>query len=299
MKTPLKKTFLSYLAILGAATASTGSLSAIQPANPWEPVHQVRIDVHATGAPIQSTMYGVFFEDINFGADGGVYAELIKNRSFEFDNPLAGWLPFGDVSIRTQSPCFDRNPHYARLIYDKQVTGTGLVNEGFKGIGVKGGESYDFSFYARSLATTPVTLRIQLVGKDNVPFDTREIEVSGKKWDKYTTTFSPQKTEALGRLRIQVLTPGTVDLEHISLFPQKTFNNRPNELRADLAQALKDLKPGVFRFPGGCIVEGTTLETRYQWKNTIGPVENRPTNVNRWNYTFDHKIFRTISNLTD
>ena len=86
-------------------------------------------------------------------------------------------------------------------------------------------------------------------------------------------------------------TAGTLDLEHISLFPEKTFNNRTNGLRRDLAQALKDLKPGIFRFPGGCIVEGTTIATRYQWKNTVGPVENRPINISRWNYTFPHKKF--------
>ena len=119
----------------------------------------------------------------------------------------------------------------------------------------------------------------------------KEIEVSGKEWKKYTVVLTPGATEARSRLRITMVTKGIVDLEHISLFPQKTFNNRPNGMRADLAQALKELKPGVFRFPGGCIVEGTNKATRYQWKNTVGPVENRPININRWNYTFSHKKF--------
>ena len=101
--------------------------------------NEFKIDVQQTGAPIQSTMYGIFFEDINFGADGGLYAELIKNRSFEFENPFGGWVPFGNVTVQTKSPCFDKNPHYVRLSYNKELTGTGLDNEGFKGIGIKAG----------------------------------------------------------------------------------------------------------------------------------------------------------------
>ena len=253
--------------------------------------NEFKIDVQKTGAPIQSTMYGIFFEDINFGADGGLYAELIKNRSFEFENPFGGWMPFGNVSVQTKNPCFDRNPHYVHLSYEKELTGTGLDNEGFKGIGIREGEKYDFSLYARTQSGMPVKLRINLVDSRNDLYEQKEIEVSGKEWKKYTVVLTPGVTEARSRLRITMATKGTVDLEHISLFPQKTFNNRPNGMRADLAQALKDLKPGVFRFPGGCIVEGTNKATRYQWKNTIGPVENRPININRWNYTFSHKKF--------
>ena len=217
--------------------------------------NEFKIDVQKTGAPIQSTMYGIFFEDINFGADGGLYAELIKNRSFEFENPFGGWMPFGNVSVQTKNPCFDRNPHYVRLSYEKELTGTGLDNEGFKGIGIREGEKYDFSLYARTQSGMPVKLRINLVDSRNDLYEQKEIEVSGKEWKKYTVVLTPGVTEARSRLRITMATKGTVDLEHISLFPQKTFNNRPNGMRADLAQALKDLKPGVFRFPGGCIVE--------------------------------------------
>ena len=252
--------------------------------------NEFKIDVQKTGAPIQSTMYGIFFEDINYGADGGLYAELVKNRSFEFENPFGGWTPFGNVSVQTQKPCFDRNPHYVRLSYEKELTGTGLDNEGFNGI--REGEKYDFSLYARTRSgDAPVKLRINLVDSRNDLYEQKEIEVSGKEWKKYTVVLTPGATEARSRLRITMVTKGIVDLEHISLFPQKTFNNRPNGMRADLAQALKELKPGVFRFPGGCIVEGTNKATRYQWKNTVGPVENRPININRWNYTFSHKKF--------
>lgn len=282
MKLKMHKSLALFLLSLGA----TGIM-----AQAGDPLYEVNVGVDKPGSPIQSTMYGIFFEDINFGADGGLYAELVKNRSFEFEDPLGGWTPFGKVTILTKDPCFDRNPHYARLTYSKEITGTGLDNEGFKGIGVKAGEKYNFSVYARTQEKTPVRLRINLVNPDNDIFETKEIEVSGKNWEKVGVTLEPRSTEAKARLRITMITPGTIDLEHISLFPAKTFNNRSNGMRVDLAQALKDLKPGVFRFPGGCIVEGTTIDTRYQWKNTVGPVENRPTNINRWNYTFAHKKF--------
>ena len=109
----------------------------------------------------------IFFEDINFGADGGLYAELIKNRSFEFESPWGGWEPFGDVSIAEKNPCFNKNPHYAHLTYTGQITGTGLENEGFKGIGIKADENYDFSLYARTETNNPIKLRIELVNRDN------------------------------------------------------------------------------------------------------------------------------------
>lgn len=270
-----------------------GGVLTVLSAQAQNPVYDLRVDAKKTGSPIQSSMYGVFFEDINFGADGGLYAELIKNRSFEFENPFGGWTPFGDVTIQTKNPCFDKNPHYARLVHRNLITGTGLDNEGFKGIGVKAGEKYDFSVYARTIdkKAAPINIRVELVNPENNIFETQRIEIQGNDWKKYQIALTPKTTVAKARLRITMETAGTIDLEHISLFPQKTFMNRPNGMREDLAQALKDLKPGVFRFPGGCIVEGTTVETRYQWKNTVGAVENRPININRWNYTFPHKKF--------
>lgn len=249
------------------------------------------VDAKQTISPIQSTMYGVFFEDINFGADGGLYAELIKNRSFEFDYPFSGWSPFGNVSIETKEPCFDKNPHYVRLSYMKELTGTGLENEGFRGIGIKGGEKYDLSLYARTEEQSPMKIKIELVSSKNDIYETKEISISSKGWKKYEVVLEPGITDERSKIRLTLMSCGIVDFEHISLFPQKTFMNRENGMRADLAQALKDLHPGVFRFPGGCIVEGNNLATRYQWKHTIGPVENRLGILNRWNYTFSYKKF--------
>ncbi|MCI7782404.1 MAG: alpha-L-arabinofuranosidase, partial [Parabacteroides sp.] len=250
---------------------------------------EVRAD--QPGASIPSTMYGIFFEDINFGADGGLYAELVKNRSFEFEQPLMGWTPFGSVEVRSDKPCFDRNPHYVRLTEVGQITHAGLENEGFRGMGIQADEPYDLTFYGRVVKGDELTLRVELVSASNDIIETQRITLAESSWKHYQLALLSKTTEPEARLRLTMETKGTLDLEHVSLFPRHTFNNRPNGLRADLAEALKALKPGVFRFPGGCIVEGTTIETRYQWKNTVGPVENRPLNINRWNYTFPHKKF--------
>ncbi|MFV0591585.1 MAG: alpha-L-arabinofuranosidase C-terminal domain-containing protein [Draconibacterium sp.] len=248
------------------------------------------IDISKPGAAIQPDMYGVFFEDINFGADGGLYAELVKNRSFEFDQPFVGWVPFGDVKVLDESPCFDRNPHYVRLNEKGLRRVTGLENTGFTGMGFKQNDSYRFSFFARSLDGAEKKFRIELVSNNNT-IGKGNLSVAGSDWEKYECTIKSAETAPRGKIRLVLETAGEVDLDHISLFPAETWKNRENGLRKDLVEALYDLNPGVFRFPGGCIIEGNTLETRYQWKNSIGPVENRPLNENRWNYTFEHRFF--------
>ena len=272
------KRFLFFLMIVGAL-----SVQAQQ--------HVMTVDVSKPTAKIQPEMYGIFFEDINFGADGGLYAELVKNRSFEFPQPFVGWVPFGNVTVQDANPCFDRNPHYVRVVNDGRLLRAGLDNEGYRGIGVKQGEEYRFSVYARTPDAKPMKLSIELVNSNAQNLLKKEIEVSGNNWQKLTAVLKSPFTDAHARLRIVLETRGTVDMDHISLFPVNTWKGRENGLRADLAQALYDLNPGIFRFPGGCIIEGNSLETRYQWKNSVGPVENRPLNENRWNYTFKHKAF--------
>ncbi|MCE4566619.1 carbohydrate binding domain-containing protein [Maribellus sp. CM-23] len=249
------------------------------------------VDLLQPGATIAPDMYGVFFEDINFGADGGLYAELVKNRSFEFDQPFVGWLPFGDVSIKNENPCFNRNPHYVRMNETGLRRGTGLENEGFRRIGFRENAAYNFSFYARSLDGGQKKFKIELVSSKEEIIGREEVLVEGEEWKRYSVSLTAGETDAKGKLRLVLETPGIVDLDHISLFPAETWKNRENGLRKDLVEALYDLKPGVFRFPGGCIIEGNTLETRYQWKNSVGAVENRPLNENRWNYTFKHRFF--------
>ena len=257
--------------------------------------HVLDVNTKKLGAPVQPTMYGIFFEDINYAADGGLYAELVKNRSFEFPNAFTGWDISGKVQLMNDGP-FERNPHYVRLApsghSDKH---TMIENHGFFGMGVKGGAEYRFSVWARVPDGGKAKLWIDLVDnatmEDDQKLGNAGIEVSGKEWKKYTATLKPKRTFAKAHLRVWGDNKVTTDLEHVSLFPADTWKGRENGMRKDLAQALFDMHPGVFRFPGGCIVEGTDLETRYQWKNTVGPVENRPLNENRWHYTFTNRYF--------
>lgn len=258
--------------------------------------NELVIQTKKLGAEIQPTMYGLFFEDINYGADGGLYAELVKNRSFEFPQNLMGWKTFGHVTLKDDGP-FERNPHYVRLAYPgHDHKRTGLENEGFFGIGVKAGEEYRFSVWARlPEGASSEKIRIEMVkpntNAERHAFASEELTIDSKEWKKYQVILKPTQTEDKSILRIFLASKGTIDLEHVSLFPVDTWKGHENGLRKDLAQALYDIKPGVFRFPGGCIVEGTDLNTRYDWKKTVGPVENRPLNENRWHYTFQHRFF--------
>lgn len=268
---------------------STGTLLPAQ-------TNQLVMQANKPGAEVQHTMYGLFFEDINYAADGGLYAELVKNRSFEFPQHLMGWKTFGKVSLKDDGP-FEKNPHYVRLAYSghphKQ---TGLDNEGFFGIGVEQGKEYRFSVWARTPESDePGKIRIELANTRSMgeyqALAAEELTVNSKEWKKYQIVLKPGTTEPKAVLRIFLTSPQTIDLEHVSLFPVDTWQGHENGLRKDLAQALADLKPGIFRFPGGCIVEGTDLATRYNWKNSVGQVENRPLNENRWQYTFSHRFF--------
>ena len=249
---------------------------------------QLTVQTKKMGAPIQPTMYGIFFEDINFGADGGLYAEMVENRSFEFPQRLMGWNTYGNVEVKDNAPAFERNPHYVALGDSGHIEKrTGLENRGFFGMGLKQGMKYDFSVYARQNGDGPARIRVELVGSDNQIINQQRININGKDWKKYTATLTSNRTDAKGLMRIFLETAKGADLDHVSLFPQDNWNH----LRADLVKDLKDLNPGIFRFPGGCIVEGTDLASRYQWKNSVGPAENRPLNENRWNYTFAHRLY--------
>ncbi|MDO4931447.1 MAG: alpha-L-arabinofuranosidase C-terminal domain-containing protein [Prevotellaceae bacterium] len=283
-----KKLFLSALA-LAATLCDANALT-----------NEMTVQANKPGAQVQSTMYGIFFEDINYAADGGLYAEMVKNRSFEFPQNLMGWRTFGNVQLKDDGP-FDKNPHYVRLSYAGHAhKHTGIENEGFFGVATKKDAAYRFSVWARCPEGGKSVLQVQFVDNatmgENQCYSEGFVEVEGKEWKKYTLEIVAKKTMPKASLRIFLRAPkgkgiNTTDLEHVSLFPKDTWKGRENGMRKDLAQALADLKPGVFRFPGGCIVEGTDLETRYQWKNTVGPVENRPLNENRWEYTFAHRFY--------
>ncbi len=277
-----------YKGLLAVLALAAGSALQAQ-------TNELVIQAGKPGAEIQPTMYGLFFEDINYAADGGLYAELVKNRSFEFPQHFMGWKTFGKVSLKDDGP-FERNPHYVRLAYaghpHKQ---TGLDNEGFFGIGIKKGAEYRFSVWARVAEGEPAKIRVELADTKSMgeqqAFATADVTVDSREWKKYQVILKPEVTNPKAILRIFLASRQTVDLEHISLFPVDTWQGHENGLRKDLAQALADIKPGVFRFPGGCIVEGTDIASRYDWKKSVGMVENRPLNENRWQYTFPHRFF--------
>ena len=262
----------------------------------------ITVNTRRVGAPIQPTMWGLFFEDINHGADGGLYAELVKNRSFEFrPNHYTGWDVFGNVELLSDGP-FERNPHYVRLRgRGHSEKWTGLQNEGFFGIGLHENAEYRFSVWARVAEGDTATLIVQFIdqhsGEERQQFAEQNIVINSKEWRQYEVVIRSPRTIAKAQLRLflsdkesrSVVDSTALDLEHISLFPVDTWRGERNGLRRDLVEALQDMQPGIFRFPGGCVVEGADLATRYQWKNTIGPVENRPINENRWESTFTYR----------
>lgn len=256
--------------------------------------HTFDVNTKKVGAAVQPTMYGIFFEDINYAADGGLYGELVKNRSFEFPDALMGWKAFGKFEVKNDGP-FERCPHYVVLNYSgHNDTATGLQNEGYFGIGIEKDEEYRFSVWAKTVsgdANVEVSLVDESTMEEHQEFATAELKVSGNEWKKYELILKSSKTVQKANLRLLLKGKNGVALEHVSLFPKHTFKDRENGMRRDLAQALYDLHPGVFRFPGGCIVEGSSLDQRYQWKSSIGPVENRPLNGNRWLSTFNYRLF--------
>jgi len=258
----------------------------------------LEVDITNTIAKIQPTMYGAFFEDINFAADGGLYAEMIKNRSFEFDTPLMGWeQPNSDThSFNTESGIATTikalenkvNPSFCRVLI-KNDQGFEIINTGFRGMGIKKDARYNLSLKATNHSGAIKKIIIQFINKDNEVLGETNIIPTSNDWKSYSTSFIATQTEAKAKLKITFEGIGTIDLDMISLFPEDTWKNRKNGLRKDIVQLLYDMKPGFLRFPGGCIVEGRTLAQRYQWKKTVGDVDKRETLINRWNTEFSHK----------
>lgn len=258
----------------------------------------LEVNTAKTITKIQPTMYGVFFEDINFAADGGLYAEMIKNRSFEFENPLMGWnQPNSDrhsfnkqSGIATTVKVLENktNPNFCRVIIN-DGKGYELINEGFRGMGIKKDAKYNLSLKAANHDGAIKKINIQFIDKDKKILGETSIVPTANDWQNYTAQFTASQTEAKAKLKITFEGTGTIDLDMISLFPDDTWNHRKNGLRKDIVQLLYDMKPGFLRFPGGCIVEGRTLAQRYQWKKTVGDVDKRETLINRWNTEFDHK----------
>lgn len=264
--------------------------------SPSKMENTIVVKVNQPIAEVQPTMWGVFFEDINMGADGGIYAELVKNRSFEFYKPMMGWkveqrkFNEGSVLVVNRQGTNPANPRFIRVTAKQAAKGDlGLHNEGFRGMGIKKDLRYDFSMMYR-LPSGNIRLHIELVNAKNEVIGSASLsprQCTG--WEKQDVNFMAAAVEPKATLQLWFEGDGAIDLDMISLFPTDTWKNRPGGMRADMIQLLADMKPGFIRFPGGCIVEGHDLSVRYQWKKTIGPIEERQTIVNRWNTEFAHR----------
>lgn len=258
----------------------------------------LEVDLTKSIAKIQPTMYGIFFEDINFAADGGLYAEMVKNRTFGFDAPLMGWLQPNsnvhsfnkDSGIATPMRTSENknNPDFCRIIINNDK-GYQIINEGFRGMGIKKDAKYNLTLKAANHDNAIKKIIIQFIDANKKVLGETSIVPLSTNWKDYSAEIIATATEAKAQLKITFEGTGTIDLDMISLFPQDTWKNRKNGLRKDIVQLLYDLKPGFLRFPGGCIVEGKTLENRYQWKKTVGDVADRETMINRWNVEFKNK----------
>lgn len=257
----------------------------------------ITVKANEVKASIQPTMWGIFFEDINQGADGGLYAELVKNRSFEFSRPLMGWTvrgkqyKEGDALVINRKEENSANPRFIRISARNAAKGDlFMLNEGFHGMGIKQGLRYDFSVMYRQ-RTPGIKIHVGLVNSANQSIgDTVLAPSAGDTlWHKQAISFHASATELKAKMNMWFEGSGIIDLDMISLFPSDTWKNRPGGMRADMVQLLADMKPGFIRFPGGCIVEGFDLSQRYRWKNTIGPVEERQLIINRWNFEFAHR----------
>ncbi|MFE9727152.1 alpha-L-arabinofuranosidase C-terminal domain-containing protein, partial [Streptomyces sp. NPDC005794] len=266
-----------------------------------------------TGPAISESMYGVFYEDINHAADGGLYAELVQNRSFEYDradnaaySPMTAWTETAVAGATGRAGTVDddrrlgeRNRRYLRLDLDgtgDRGAGFGVTNSGYnQGLALRKGERYDFSVWARTDRPGGTTLTVGATATDGAALATPlRVTARGDRWKKYTGTLTARTSAADGRLSVTAGGSGTVRLDMISLFPRDTYQGRANGLRKDLAEKTAALDPGFLRFPGGCLVNtgshesyeapGWERKRSYQWKETIGPVEQRPVNANFWGY---------------
>lgn len=248
---------------------------------------RITVDLAADGIPVAPTMHGLFYEDINYAADGGLYAELVQNRSFEHNDPLYGWSTVagrgeeGEAEAARDRPLNDKNPTFLRLTVSRPGNGYGIANSGFTGVPVVEGETYHLSLYTRS-PDRNLRLSARIEGSDGGTLARMRLPSPGRDWRKDEVELRPSATDPEARLVILVHSRGQVDLDMISLFPEKTFKGRQNGMRADIAKTLADMQPKFLRFPGGCIAEGHGLHNAYRWKDSVGDVAERPQNFNLW-----------------
>jgi alpha-L-arabinofuranosidase len=256
------------------------------------PAVTLTVQADRPGANISPTMWGIFFEDINYGADGGLFPERAKNGSFEFPDPLMGWKiekpagPANTADIFEDQWLPGNNRHFLHITSDGTGTFT-LSNEGFFGMGIEQGADYAVSVMARCGKGEQPELAFAVIGANGRRLAEGEIHGFRPGWKRFEKTVRASATDPKARLSLVAKGKGTLDLDVVSLYPKQTFKS--HGLRPDMAQMLAELKPGFMRFPGGCIVEGHWLTNRYRWKTTIGPRAERKLIINRWNDEFKHR----------
>jgi alpha-L-arabinofuranosidase len=276
-----------------------------------EPTLQLQVDLAAPSKAISRDLVGVFFEDLNYAADGGLYAELLQNRSFEYSateqgewGPLFGWDLVktaggdGQLGLGDSRPVHPNNPHYLLLTVLEPGQGVGFANKGFDRIPVEAGKRYEASFWAYQAymgrmwedadQSKPMPVTIQLQTKDGTVLAEARLEVLGRAWTKRSATLVPTRSELEARFVLLAHAQGGLALDMVSLFPKDTFKGRANGLRRDLAQTIADIHPRFMRFPGGCLVHGPGVHRYYDWKASVGPVEQRRAQRNLWGY---HQTF--------
>ncbi len=255
------------------------------------------VDAGAEGTSVSEHLIGAFFEDINYGADGGLYAELVQNRSFEYytiENvslePLDAWelIEAGGadatMEVEDLNPLNQNNTNYLKFTVNNAGTEAGFRNLGFDGIVVEKDRKYDFSVYLRNEGGSPDQLEVRLESPDGTVLGRDTVKNITGEWAKYSLELPVNASENMANLVLATQSTGTFYVDMVSLFPQNTYKNRENGLRKDLAQAIEEMKPEFLRFPGGCITHGNGLDNAYRWKHTVGDVAERKPNWNLWGY---------------
>lgn len=235
---------------------------------------------------ISQNLMGIFFEDISYAADGGLYAELIQNRDFEYTpsdrrewNARTAWRMEGDGTtwnISEENPIHPHNAHYTTLV--THTPGARLVNSGWDGIALRKGEKYNLSLFTRGSGK----LKISLIENGKVLATTTMKGTA--QWKQQKATLSPTASAIKAELVIEPMQKGNISIDFVSLFPQETFKGHANGLRKDLAEVIADLRPRFVRFPGGCATHGQGIDNIYHWQATIGPLWERQPDMNIWNY---------------
>jgi alpha-L-arabinofuranosidase len=276
---------LAFLLLLGAAAAGTG-----QPG----PSARTLLTVHADrpGARISPNLYGIFFEEINHAGDGGLYGELVRNRSFEDAATPEGWSLVtrggaeAKIALDADRPVNEGQRHSLRIEIRNAGDGqAGIANEGFWGIAVQEGAACRLSVYARRSREFRGALTASLEGASGEVYARKRLDGLTEDWKKLSCTLNPSETDPAARLVLTASSAGTLWLDMVSLFPEETWKGRANGLRADLGTMVQEMAPAFVRFPGGCFVEGDRIANAFRWKRTIGPLEARPGHDSgKWGY---------------